>query len=196
MSSLRSAAQITRKTAPPRNRSEVGRQAAQHPVLPLDTLARHVADLSDERWKLLRSCRSDYRKHMSAGDEESAAFVIGTIAELLTPPEFVQWIPYEQWVAEQRTDPQARARGEEFLREQADFHRNYMRFKSAAGLDTQRAVAEAAGVSVTTVNMIETGHAKPHFRTIQKIARAFGVATEDLLAGAAQRPRRAERART
>jgi transcriptional regulator with XRE-family HTH domain len=47
---------------------------------------------------------------------------------------------------------------------------------------TQARLAREAGVSPTTVSGIETGKiARPHFGTLGKLARALGVAPEELL---------------
>src|SRR5918992_2571414 len=47
---------------------------------------------------------------------------------------------------------------------------------------TQARLAREAGVSPTTVSSIETGKiGRPHFGTLGKLARALGVAPEELL---------------
>ncbi len=47
---------------------------------------------------------------------------------------------------------------------------------------TQAALAREAGVSPTTISGIETGKiGRPHFGTLGKLARALGVAPEELL---------------
>jgi len=47
---------------------------------------------------------------------------------------------------------------------------------------TQARLAQEAGVSPTTISGIETGKiARPHFGTLGKLARALGVAPEELL---------------
>jgi transcriptional regulator with XRE-family HTH domain len=48
-------------------------------------------------------------------------------------------------------------------------------------LMTQQELAEAAGVSPTTVSHLETGKASAQFRTIRKLADALGVKPEELL---------------
>lgn len=47
---------------------------------------------------------------------------------------------------------------------------------------SQRELATQAGLSVTTVNRIETGQHKPMPRTVRKLAEALGVTTDKLLA--------------
>lgn len=57
---------------------------------------------------------------------------------------------------------------------------------------TQEDLAREAGVSPTTVSGIENGRiSRPHFGTVRKLARAFGVPPEELLTGPA-RPHPAE----
>lgn len=47
-------------------------------------------------------------------------------------------------------------------------------------LKTQADVARAAGVHVNTIVGIEKGRARPHYGTIVKLAKAFGVSPEEL----------------
>jgi transcriptional regulator with XRE-family HTH domain len=48
---------------------------------------------------------------------------------------------------------------------------------------TQSQLAEAAGLTLSTVNRIERGIAKPHPTTIHKLAVALGVGVEEILRG-------------
>ena len=50
-----------------------------------------------------------------------------------------------------------------------------MREARARRMLTGRALAEAAQVSPTTVQLAETGQRLPHFKTMQKIAAVLGV---------------------
>jgi transcriptional regulator with XRE-family HTH domain len=52
--------------------------------------------------------------------------------------------------------------------------------KSRSGLNTIRQVADAAGLSPTTVHAIERQGVKPQFRTLQALAKAFKVDVADL----------------
>ena len=40
---------------------------------------------------------------------------------------------------------------------------------------TQTELAEAAGISLVTLNRLENGKQKPSFKTIRKLAKALGV---------------------
>ncbi len=46
---------------------------------------------------------------------------------------------------------------------------------------SQRELAALAGLSVTTVNRIETGQHKPMPKTVRKLAEALGASPEELL---------------
>jgi transcriptional regulator with XRE-family HTH domain len=48
---------------------------------------------------------------------------------------------------------------------------------------TQGQLAEAAGLTLSTVNRIERGITKPHPTTIHKLAVALGVGVEEILRG-------------
>jgi transcriptional regulator with XRE-family HTH domain len=48
---------------------------------------------------------------------------------------------------------------------------------------TQEELAHQAGVSATTVSHIESGAKQPRMNTIRRLARAFGVSTDELLHG-------------
>jgi DNA-binding XRE family transcriptional regulator len=52
--------------------------------------------------------------------------------------------------------------------------------KARCNLTTIRAVAEVAGLSPTTVQAIEKQRVKPQFKTVQALAKAFGVGVEAL----------------
>ncbi|HEX7549711.1 MAG TPA: helix-turn-helix transcriptional regulator [Candidatus Methylomirabilis sp.] len=44
-----------------------------------------------------------------------------------------------------------------------------------------RELAEKAGVDWTSINRIELGKANPRFETLEKLAKALGVSTRDLI---------------
>lgn len=48
---------------------------------------------------------------------------------------------------------------------------------------TQEELAHEAGVSATTISHIESGAKQPRMNTIRRLARAFGVSTDELLHG-------------
>lgn len=50
---------------------------------------------------------------------------------------------------------------------------------------TQVELAQAAGMSPTTINRVETGKLTPRFSTIKRLAAALGVSPEEL-AGTAE----------
>ena len=71
-----------------------------------------------------------------------------------------------------------------WLRDEVDMSEIGKRLENARRLRmwTQAMLAREAGVSPTTVSGIETGKiGRPHFGTLGKLARALGVAPEELL---------------
>lgn len=63
------------------------------------------------------------------------------------------------------------------------FHQQYMLLKARAGLSTIHEVAEKAGISPTTVHGIEKHAVRPQFRTVRKLAAAFGAPVTELWPG-------------
>jgi len=61
------------------------------------------------------------------------------------------------------------------------FQQRYRDAKTKSGLETIAQVAEKAGLSKTTVHAIESGRGRPHFKTIKKLAIAFGVTANSLV---------------
>jgi transcriptional regulator with XRE-family HTH domain len=62
------------------------------------------------------------------------------------------------------------------------FARNVRRLRSKKGL-SQKALAEAIGISVSYVSMLERGERSPPLETIEKMARALRVPPATLLQG-------------
>jgi transcriptional regulator with XRE-family HTH domain len=69
-----------------------------------------------------------------------------------------------------------------------------LRAAREAKLLTQQELADAAGVSRTTVTELEAGVRNAHVRTIRRLATALGIPAQELLASATpvrrRRPRR------
>jgi DNA-binding XRE family transcriptional regulator len=55
------------------------------------------------------------------------------------------------------------------------FLKNYRSIKAKLGLHTQQDVAELTGIDRRYISIIENGKHRPQFKTIKKIADAFGV---------------------
>lgn len=62
------------------------------------------------------------------------------------------------------------------------FLRRYCELKAKAGLVTHEEVARAAGISIGTVQAIESGRVnRPHFKTLKALADAFSVGIASLI---------------
>jgi len=60
------------------------------------------------------------------------------------------------------------------------FLENYTNLKHKLGFKTQEEIARITGIDRRQISRIETGKSKPQFKTISKIADAFGVKASDL----------------
>lgn len=62
-----------------------------------------------------------------------------------------------------------------------EFINNYHSLKEKAGLKTQREVAIKCGLSINTVSAIESERVRPQWRTIERLAKGFGVKITELM---------------
>ena len=62
-----------------------------------------------------------------------------------------------------------------------NFLRKYFSLKHQAGLKTQAEVGKAAGLERTQITVLESGEHMPQQKTLQKLAKAFGVNVTDLM---------------
>ena len=88
----------------------------------------------------------------------------------------------EEWDAKLATkdrDYRKLRRGDEKRVE--NFLRKYFSLKHKAGLKTQAEVGKAAGLERTQVTVLESGEHMPQQKTLQKLAKAFGVDVTDLM---------------
>ena len=61
------------------------------------------------------------------------------------------------------------------------FLKKYFSLKHKAGLKTQAEVGKAAGLERTQVTVLESGEHMPQQKTLQKLAKAFGVDVTELM---------------
>lgn len=66
-------------------------------------------------------------------------------------------------------------------RRHEEFKKRYFSLRAKAGLQTQEAVAKKAGLRRSYIAVIESGDHFPQQKTLQKLAKAFGVDVAELL---------------
>lgn len=145
------------------------RQVAQHHV-------GRLLSLSDDAFESIVSFRAGYQQALRDNDEAAKAAMIEYASEVLGGVS-----PATISEDELRAEPVWDAAFNRADAERASFFDAYVAAKHKAGLSTQREVADAAGISPTTVQQIEARQVRPQFRTIEKLATAFGVPVGDLM---------------
>lgn len=114
---------------------------------------------------------------------EEKANILRTLQELsenepLEPPAET----IEEWEAKLGSKDSAFANAKKTLdRRRREFQKKYFSFRARAGLETQEAVAKKAGLRRSYVAVIEAGVHFPQQKTLQKLAKAFGVDVAELL---------------
>lgn len=131
--------------------------------------------LSDEQWAAICKLRDALHSVEGRRNDEFRRMILCTLESMSdpTPPEDMASIddPLPS------DDPEVDRRIEEDRRR---FHRRYFELKARAGLSTIQEVARKAGISPTTVQAIESHAVRPQFRTVRKLADAFGVPVTEL----------------
>ena len=112
----------------------------------------------------------------ASGDgQDEVAYLIDAIAEVFSLPSDEKVPDIDEWTADVQKSPEGRKAAVELKKETGSFFARYHELKDAAGLRTIKEVADAAGLSPTTVQAIESQRVKPQVRTVQALAKAFGV---------------------
>ena len=116
----------------------------------------------------------------AAGDEQEQEYSLKAILEFFAVEGNDEGLDLKGWEHESKSSTAGRQATKELSEETGRFFDVYQRLKSRSGLNTIRQVADAAGLSPTTVQAIEKQRVKPQFRTLQALARAFKVDVAEL----------------
>lgn len=114
------------------------------------------------------------------GDEEEQEYVVNAILEIFKIDGVEDGPDLTAWEKKSTSSPTAKRAAKELSDEAGRFFTVYQQMKARTGLNTIRQVADAAGLSPTTVHAIEKQQVKPQFRTLQALAKAFRVPVTDL----------------
>ncbi|HZK80047.1 MAG TPA: helix-turn-helix transcriptional regulator [Humisphaera sp.] len=115
-----------------------------------------------------------------AGDEDEQEYLVKAIQEIFEIGAPEDGPDLQAWEAEIASSARGREAARELHDETDRFFKAYQRHKARCNISTIRAVAEAAGLSPTTVQAIEKQKVKPQFKTIQALSKAFGVQPDEL----------------
>lgn len=130
---------------------------------------------------------AEYAKAMAiaitAKDREQMEQIAKAIREVFDSPDTTEGAEADEILREMESSTAGKEAVESVAKEDAAFMSRYIRAKSEAGLRTQRAVAEACGVSKNTINAIETEETIPQFGTLEKIAKGLNVKVHWLMTG-------------
>lgn len=134
-----------------------------------------IAEMDPNAREDLISYLRAFNAAQAAGDKQEQEYLIKAVLEVFQVDGGDGGSDIDDWDAEVRSTPRGRRAAKELNRETERFFNVYRRLKAQRGLTTIRKVAQAAGISPTTVQAIEKQKVKPQFKTIQALARAFRV---------------------
>ena len=116
-------------------------------------------------------------------DSEEKANILRTLEEISANESLeLPAVTVEKWEEELKAGdvPFAKATGKMDRRRQ-EFQKRYFSMRAKAGLQTQAAVAKKAGLRRSYIAVIETGDHFPQQKTLQKLAKAFGIDVAELI---------------
>jgi len=148
----------------------------------MDAAARRPVPSPDEKARIssiVELCFAFSRER----DPEERANLLRTLEEIsAAEPLVLPTTTVEQWERGLEAGDVAFAQAKrEAARRRRDFARKYFSLRAKAGLATQAAVARQAGLRRSYVAVIEAGDPLPQQKTLQKLAKAFGVDVSELL---------------
>jgi len=116
-------------------------------------------------------------------DAEEKANILRTLEEVSANERLeLPKATIEEWETKLvSTDAAFAKAAEKAERRREGFQKKYFSLRAKAGLQTQEAVAKKAGLRRSYVAVIEAGGHFPQQKTLQKLAKAFGVDVADLL---------------
>jgi len=136
----------------------------------------------DVREDLISYLRA-FNEATAAKDEQEQEYLMKAILEIFDTDGGEDSPALEDWEAEVCSSAKGQEAAKQLLGETDRFFAAYQHLKAESGLTTIRKLAQAAGISPTTVQAIEKQKVKPQFKTIQSLAKAFGVSPEKLSQG-------------
>jgi len=116
-------------------------------------------------------------------DAEEKANILRTLEEISANESLeLPTATVEEWEEQLETSDSGFAKAKQELeRRRQEFQKRYFSLRAKAGLPTQEAVAKKAGLRRSYVAVIEAGDHFPQQKTLQKLAKAFGVDVAELL---------------
>ncbi len=140
----------------------------------------HLFNVQPPIWELITRLRRAYATVQQPEDAELRAALVTSVATAVTPREAAPELA-DRWKREAADRAAGAGDGADraVAQQREAFLQRYWKLRPSH-LKTQADVARAAGVHVNTIVGIERGRARPHYGTIVKLAKAFGVAPEEL----------------
>ncbi len=147
----------------------------------LDDAAKRASS-QDERERIASIVELcfEYEREADASERENILRTLEEIvadADIKIPTETIEDFETELMRADAGFKNASANEGDKVQR----FLKKYSSLKAKAGLATQAEVAKKSGLSRAYVAVVETGQHRPQHKTLQKLAKAFGVDVAELL---------------
>ncbi len=158
-----------------------GRPRLRAALQRIDDVARRKDSSEDEKARIASIVELCFAYGRET-DVEEKANILQTLEEISgNEPLQLPTETIEEWEDKLSKDPAFAKANETLNRRRQVFQRKYFSFRARAGLQTQKEVAKRAGLRRSYVAVIESGVHFPQQKTLQKLAKAFGVDVAELI---------------
>lgn len=149
----------------------------------IEQAARRLNLHEDEKARIASLVELCFAYERESNAEEKAN-ILRTLEEISeNEPLELPTASVEEWEKKLESSDDVFAKAKRKLeRRRHEFQKKYFSLRAKAGLQTQEAVAKKAGLRRSYVAVIEAGEHFPQQKTLQKLAKAFGVDVTELLA--------------
>ena len=134
-----------------------------------------IAELDPHALGELRMYLDALRRARDAESVSATEYLIDAITELFTRVDMTRAKSIDTVLATLAKEPGGAEAMAAHDQQRSSFRTRYFQLKALAKMTTQRAVARASGLSLTTVQAIEddANTSVPQFRTLERLARGF-----------------------
>jgi len=145
--------------------------------------ATHRSRISDDEKARIAAIVDLCFEYDRESDPDERSNILRTLDEIsANNPVELPTQSVDDWETNLKAREDAYARADrEGKRTTGVFLKKYFSHRARAGLKTQATVAKASGLKRSYIAVIETGEHFPQQKTLQKLAKAFGVDVADLL---------------
>ena len=154
--------------------------SASHTAMRSGKQSKEQAEFDAQTEVLIKAMEAELAVAIARRDPKAIRYCREALDEMMRGEVSDETTDLGEWYEKISKTSKGQAAIEKHESEKREFLAIYRNLKARAGLSTLRQVARRAGLSLGTVQGIESGRLMPQFRTLEKLAVAFGVSVSVL----------------